>query len=39
MKVHTQAFKDNVCLFGRELDSKITYTLNNEDIELGNLRT
>jgi hypothetical protein len=35
MKVHTQAFKDNVCLFGRELDSKITYTLNNEDIELG----
>lgn len=35
MKVHTQAFKDNVCSFGRELDSKITYTLNNEDIELG----
>ena len=35
MKIHTQNYKENVKLFGRELDSKIIYTLNNEDIELG----
>ncbi|MBR1653670.1 MAG: hypothetical protein IJ690_02070 [Clostridia bacterium] len=35
MKAHTQAFKDNVCLFGRELDSKITYTIDGADYELG----
>lgn len=35
MKAHTQAFKDNVCLFGRELDSKITYTIDNVEHELG----
>lgn len=35
MKAHTQYFKDNICLFGRQLDTKISYTLNNESIELG----
>ena len=35
MKVHTPYFKDNICLFGRQLDTKISYTLNNESIELG----
>lgn len=35
MKAHTQLYKDTVCLFGRELDSKINYTLNGETIELG----
>lgn len=35
MKTHTQAFKDNVCLFGRELDSKITYTIDDVEHELG----
>lgn len=35
MKIHTQNYKENVKLFGRELDSKITYTLNSENIELG----
>lgn len=36
MKAHTSGFKTNIKLLGREIDSKITYTLNNEDIELGN---
>lgn len=36
MKAHTNGFKTNIKLLGREIDSKITYTLNNEDIELGN---
>lgn len=35
MKAHTSSYKDNVRLFGRELDSIITYTLNGEQIELG----
>ena len=35
MKTHTQEYKDNVCLFGREINVKITYTIDNEDIELG----
>lgn len=35
MKTHTSSFKENIKKFGRELDSKITYTLNNETIELG----
>lgn len=35
MKAHTSDYKDNVRLFGRELDSIITYTLNGEQIELG----
>ena len=34
MKVHTSDFKDNIKLFGKEIDSKITYTLNNEEIVL-----
>lgn len=36
MKAHTSEFKNQIKQFGRELDSKITYTLNNEEIELGN---
>lgn len=35
MKTHTQDFKDQIKEMGRELDSKITYILNNETIELG----
>lgn len=34
MKVHTSDFKDNIKLFGKEIDSKITYTLNNEETVL-----
>lgn len=36
MKARTQAFKNTIKLFGRELDSIITYELNGETIELGN---
>ncbi len=36
MKTHTSDYKNNVKLFGRELDSVVTYTLNNQSIELGN---
>lgn len=35
MKARTQTYKQNVSLFGRELDSKITYTLNGVETELG----
>ena len=35
MKAHTSDFKDNVKVFGRELDSIITYESNGETIELG----
>ena len=35
MKAHTNNFKNEIKVFGRQLDSKITYTLNNEVIELG----
>lgn len=35
MKAHTSEFKNQIKQFGRELDSKITYTLNNNEIELG----
>jgi len=35
MKVHTQTYKENVSLLGRELDSKITYILNGVETELG----
>ena len=35
MKTHTSGYKNQIKTFGRELDSKITYTLNNEEIELG----
>lgn len=35
MKIHTNSYKNNVKLFGREIDSKIIYTLNGETIELG----
>lgn len=35
MKTHTNAFKNQIKEFGRELDSIITYTLDNSTIELG----
>lgn len=35
MKTHTSQFKNAIKEFGREIDSKITYTLDNEEIELG----
>lgn len=35
MKAHTNSFKENILKFGREIDSKITYELNGETIELG----
>lgn len=36
MKAHTDDFKQNICRIGKILDSKITYELNGETIELGN---
>ena len=36
MKVHTDDFKNNIKMHGRELDSKITYYLNGNEIVLGN---
>lgn len=35
MKPITQNFKDNIIKMGREIDSKITYTINNTAVELG----
>ena len=35
MKAHTKEFKEQIKKFGRELDSQITYTLNNEEVVLG----
>lgn len=35
MKTHTKEFKDQIKKLGRELDSQITYTLNNEEVVLG----
>lgn len=35
MKAHSSGFKNQIKLFGRELDSKITYTIDNEVVELG----
>lgn len=35
MKAHTSSFKEQIKTMGRELDSKITYTLNGVNIELG----
>jgi hypothetical protein len=35
MKAHTNDFKNEIKTLGRELDSKITYTENNVEIELG----
>ena len=35
MKTHTSDLKNNIKKIGRVLDSKITYTLNNEEIVLG----
>ena len=35
MKTITQGYKDSIKEFGRQLDSKVTYELNGETIELG----
>jgi len=35
MKAITSEYKENVKLFGRQIDSKIIYELNGEEIELG----
>ena len=35
MKARTSDYKNNVKLFGRELDSQITYTIDGVDYELG----
>ena len=35
MKTHTNSFKNGIKEFGKEIDSKITYTINNEEVELG----
>lgn len=35
MKIHTNQLKTNISTLGRQLDSKITYELNGETIELG----
>ena len=35
MKAHTNGYKENIKMFGRELDSKISYTINGTDYELG----
>lgn len=35
MKVHSNIFKENIKTMGREIESKITYELNGETIELG----
>ena len=36
MKAHSNNFKESITLLGKELSSIITYTLNGEEIELGN---
>jgi len=36
MKTHTSKFKEKIKEFGRELDSKITYTIDGTTTELGN---
>lgn len=35
MKAHTPQFKEKIKEFGRQIDAKITYELNGEQIELG----
>ena len=35
MKAHSQEFKEKIKEFAKQIDSKITYTLNNETIELS----
>ena len=35
MKVVTNGYKNNIKLLGKELDSKITYTINSVETELG----
>lgn len=36
MKTHTTAFKEKICLFGKELDSVISYTIAGTNYVLGN---
>ena len=35
MKVHTNGFKENIARLGKDLDSKITYEISGETVELG----
>ena len=35
MKTHSNNFKEQIKQLGREIDSKVTYELNGETIELG----
>ena len=35
MKTHTQDFKDNICLLGKQQEVRITYTLNSEQVILN----
>ena len=35
MRTHTQGFKNQLIELGREIDCKITYTIDEETIELG----
>lgn len=35
MRIHTNDFKNAIKQFGKEIDTKITYTLNNEEITLS----
>lgn len=35
MKAHSNEYKEQIKLLGRQIDSKITYTIDNEEIELG----
>lgn len=36
MRTHTNKFKDNIAMLGRQYDVKITYTIDNEETELTN---
>jgi len=36
MRLHTPEFKENIKLFGRELNSKLSYTIDGVNYELGN---
>ena len=36
MRTHTQTFKDNLIMMGRQYDVEITYTIDNEEIILTN---
>ena len=37
MKTHTQEYKEQLISLGKEIDGKITYTLNNEQVEIAGI--